>query len=78
MVHMNNKRIYRRRDELPHPELSHGHEQNRTKKLISWRVDPKLLVLINRAAKDAGITRTAWLEEAVKMRLVGGRSQGRR
>ena len=61
------KRVYRRRHELPDPSKPASATVNRlprSKKPTSIRLDGRLLDIVNEAAKKAGYDRTTWMSRA--------------
>jgi len=42
----------------------------RNKKQVGLRFDPKLLNMVDRVAKEKGLTRTEFVERAVKMYVI--------
>lgn len=57
-----NKRLYRRKDQLPNPEAPNHAEVNRTKKNITLRFSDASIEKMNQKAKEAGISRQEWVE----------------
>lgn len=65
---LRDKRIYRRKPDLPDPKKPHWAEVNRTKprdkKDVKLRLEPGVLDLVNEAAQLRGQDRTSWMTAA--------------
>lgn len=62
---LKDKRIYRRKTDLPDPTKPHWAEVNRatprSKKDVKLRLEPNILELVNKAAQDHGQDRQSWM-----------------
>lgn len=64
-----NKRIYRKSDQRPRPDLGPNAEENRLQKQFKLRVSPEIPELADKAAKKAGMTRSQWIEMLIRNEL---------
>ena len=63
------KRIYRKPEDRPFPELAGNDEKNRLKKQFKMRIDPDILEKVNDAAKEQGLSRQEWVEGLILKEL---------
>ncbi len=62
----NDKRIYRKKKDLPVPEQGSQGSQNRLTKMITTRIEPEFIELFNKCAEQFPTKKEA-LQEAVKL-----------
>jgi hypothetical protein len=63
------KRVYRKKETLPFPDLPADHSRNRTKKQVNLRLPPDLLERVDEQCAAEGMDRTSWIERALETML---------
>lgn len=66
---LKDRRIYRKRENLPDPDKSHRSEVNRIKKQFRIRVEPDLQERVDAAAAAEGMTRQDWVTRVLEQAL---------
>jgi len=63
------KRIYRKAEDRPRPDLGPNAEENRLQKQFKLRVSPDIPELADEAAKKAGMSRSKWVEMLIRNQI---------
>lgn len=63
------KRVYRKPNERPRPDLPSDAEVNRIVKQFKFRANPEIIKEVDACAQAEGMTRNAWIIQAIEAAL---------